>query len=115
MKKVIVTTMVGGIILINTSVFSYDLLKSSDMCKNFGNTETYTYYEEEEVVEENSVSVGTGEAINGETSVKKYICKYVWKVVCVVVCMGPDHQTYTDCHQECMRTLVNKSCRPYVK
>jgi len=100
---------------INTSVFSYDLLKSSDTCKNSGNTETYTYYEEEEVVEESSAPVGTGEAINGETSVKKYICKYVWKVVCVVVCMGPDHQTYTDCYQECKRTLVNKSCRPYVE
>ena len=47
MKKVIVITMVGGIILINTSVFSYDLGKSSGICKNSGNTETTTYLEEE--------------------------------------------------------------------
>jgi hypothetical protein len=115
MKKVIVTTMVGGIILINTSVFSYDLGKSSGICKNSGNTETY--YEEEEVVEESGNYGGTQQVSNGETSntVKKYICKYLWKVVCVIVCMGPDHQTYTDCHQECRRILVNKSCRPYVE
>ena len=114
-KKVVVATIVGGIMFINISMFSYDLIKGGGICKNSGNTETY--YEEEEVVEESGNSGGTQQVSNGETSntVKKYICKYLWKVVCAFVCMGPDHQTYTDCHQECTRTLVNKSCRPYVE
>jgi|YNPMSStandDraft_2_1061718.scaffolds.fasta_scaffold01098_10 hypothetical protein len=35
-KRVVVATIVGGIMFINTSAFSYDLLKSSDMCRNSG-------------------------------------------------------------------------------
>jgi len=102
-KVKLVFLVIGIITLWNIRLFSSDVIMN-DIGFTKGDTETY--YEEEEVVEE---SVGA----TGET-VKKYICKYVWKVTCTIICMGPDHQTYNDCHEECRRTLVNKSCRPYV-
>jgi len=109
-NKIIIMAAIAGIMaFMNIKLFSYDFTtyRNLDNVSRVDNSETY--YEEEEVVEESVEQVdGVGEVA------KKYICKYVWKVVCAFVCMGPDHQTYVDCHQECTRTLVNKSCKPYV-